>query len=109
MFTSDDYGLKVEIDPPMTQAGKDVVELVSKGYIGAAGQGGFSFGMFPQDWEDLPDGTRRYTSAIIDEITITAVPAFPQTSIGLKMQPAPTRTAHALKIAQLDLEIWDVG
>lgn len=82
-----EYGVKVEIDLPDTTAGRDLAELVGDGYVT-----GMSFGM-----TDTPMGdrvtengmtilnARKYT---VDEVTITAVPAFAETTIAIKADDA---------------------
>lgn len=79
----DDIGIKCEIDLPNTTAGRDVAELVRTGLIA-----GMSFGMtdFPQGEDTSENGVtilnaRSYT---VDEVTVTPIPAFTQTSIEVK-------------------------
>ena len=81
---SDSYGVKVTIDLPDTTAGRDTYTNVKSGLVR-----GMSFGMLMAGAEfttatdadgDEVDTFSRYS---VDEVTITAIPAFVQTSIGV--------------------------
>jgi HK97 family phage prohead protease len=81
---ADATGIPIEIDLPDTTTGNDIAELVSKGYIA-----GMSFSMangFEQYSEANVSGTNVLTCTkfTVDEVTVTAVPAFTSTSIGVK-------------------------
>lgn len=84
-LTTDQYGVKVEIDLPDTTAGRDLAVLVERGDIV-----GMSFGM-----TDTPEGERvtengqailNASRYVVDEVTVTAIPAFTQSSIAVKPQ-----------------------
>lgn len=80
---SDDTGVRVEIDLPDTQAGRDVATLVRRGDVG-----GMSF--FMADVEDAAEVVENgvtifdVKSFTYDEGTVTAVPAFKATNIAHK-------------------------
>jgi HK97 family phage prohead protease len=103
---ADDYGQPVEIDLPNTTIGRDVLELVRTGRLK-----GMSFAMVdaPASTEKTENGqaiveARDY---LVDEVTITAIPAFSQASVGLA-GPAPayaTRTAHALTLERMRFDL----
>ena len=98
----DQYGLKVSISPPATQAGKDTVTLVKDGYVT-----GMSFGMYPVEWNDTEeDGKtiRNYSKFTYDEVSVCGRPAFTATSIGLEMKATPHRDAASLRIAEIELQ-----
>lgn len=82
-FTSDDVGLKVEIDLPNTQAGRDVAELIKGGYCR-----GMSFAMVGEPrfvtTTENGDYIKDVEAFALDEVTITPIPAFQQTNIGIK-------------------------
>jgi HK97 family phage prohead protease len=94
----DDAGVRVEIDLPNTTDGRDVLELVRRRDLT-----GMSFGI--PDEPDYVETTvrgmtvRDYTRYLVDEVTITAIPAFEETSIVVKgsaalpvRAPAPAPT-----------------
>ena len=88
---SDPYGVRVEIDLANTNAGRDVAELVRRGDVR-----GMSFAMV-----DDPVATRKTEngetvleaqSYLVDEVTVTAVPAFTQARLEPpRTPPAPVR------------------
>ncbi len=119
-YTADEYGLKCEIQPPDTSYARDAVELVGKKYVK-----GMSFGMYPSEWEDSEeDGKqiRTYTAYTVDEVSVTAGPAFKTTSIGIELARAenapkaatigaegtPIRDAHSLRLEALRFESIDL-
>lgn len=103
----DDYGLRVEIDPPDTSYARDVVALVRRGDVA-----GMSFGMFPVEWTDTEEGgqvIRTYSRFVMDEVTITAVPAFRETSIKarfseVKPLATPDRDRQAVALEEIRIK-----
>ena len=106
-LTPDDYGVRCEIDLPDTTAGRDLACLVGRRDIT-----GMSFGM-----TDTPEGVRvvengqtilNATGYTVDEVTITALPAFDQTSINIKTEQAAAyaavRRQQALKYQRLQFQ-----
>lgn len=109
----DEYGVRVEIDLPNTTAGRDVLELVRTRRMR-----GMSFAMI-----GAPEGTVteeggltifNASSYTVDEVTVTAIPAFSETSIDVKPEavepPAENsftstqeRTAQRLKLERLKI------
>lgn len=103
----DDYGVPVEIDLPDTSLGRDVAELVRTRRVR-----GMSFAMV-----DEPRGTTVTENGQkildvdnfeVDEVTVTAIPAFMEAVVGVATPTAPTlvmpvyadRTAHSLRLEQ---------
>lgn len=84
----DDQGVRVEIDLPDTTTGRDVEELVENGYVG-----GMSFAMVgePDSQETTENGQTVVTVSRFecDEVTVTPIPAFVQTSIGIQADNVP--------------------
>ena len=83
-ITPDQTGVKVEIDLPDTQVARDVAELIEDEYLS-----GMSFSMANgfEDYTEEKAGDKfiiNVTKFTCDEVTITAIPAFLDTSIGLK-------------------------
>lgn len=104
----DEFGVKVEIDLPNTQAGRDAFELVDKKYVK-----GMSFGVveYLEASETLENGQsiRNVGKFTADEVTVTVIPAFTETSIATK-QPGDTFSAgkqeidlHLLRLGMLHL------
>jgi len=82
-LTIDDVGLRFDMTLPDTSVGRDVQELVRTGVIE-----GMSFGFTIEDdtWEKR-DGLPLRTINKIDElfeVTITPIPAYPTTEVGLR-------------------------
>jgi HK97 family phage prohead protease len=93
-ITSDDIGVKVEIDLPDTTTGRDAEELVENKYVT-----GMSFAM-----ADAPDQTTvkeggetvvNVKSVLVDEVSITAIPAFSGTSIAVTEDDEPEDEVQA--------------
>jgi HK97 family phage prohead protease len=83
-ITPDDFGVKVEIDLPDTQTARDVAKLVEDKYVR-----GMSFSML---FDPKPEFTTKSEGGIeiqevssfsCDEVTVTAIPSFTETTIGL--------------------------
>lgn len=83
----DNVGVRVEIDLPDTTAGRDTSELVEDQYIR-----GMSFSCYPETWETSEVGDKTeitLTSFRCDEVTVTAIPAFGDTSIEVVSESEP--------------------
>lgn len=97
-LTSDDVGVRVEIDLPATTQAADVATLVDGGYVS-----GMSFSMLYDDILVTTNKTENGQDIVevsaftCDEVTVTAIPAFTATSITVKTadKPAPDRPAEA--------------
>lgn len=119
-LSTDDVGVKVEIDLPGTTAAADVAVLVEDGFVG-----GMSFSMLYDDVlttaEKNENGktVMEVSAFTCDEVTVTAIPSFTDTSIGIKaddgqspadapqqMSKAPERIAQALKLEQYRLNAY---
>ena len=81
--TKHDDGIHVEITPPDTRAGKDCIELVSRGDIN-----GMSFGFIAKrdrwNWNAKPLPIRYVVEAELREVTVTATPAYSASSVALR-------------------------
>jgi HK97 family phage prohead protease len=105
-ITPDLYGVKVEIDLPDTTAGRDVATLVGGGYVD-----GMSFAMLPnpkaETIEENGETIFEVSSFTADEVTVTPIPAFSDTSISVKdfSKNTEERTAHALKLEAYKLAL----
>lgn len=89
-LSSDNVGVKIEIDLPDTQCARDVAELVEDKYVR-----GMSFSMLWQGIEydvkdaDTDNEVMEVKSFLCDEVTVTAIPSFTSTAIGLKDDQDP--------------------
>ena len=102
-LTPDQYGVKVDIDLPDTTAGRDLATLVRRGDIA-----GMSFGMTdtPQGRTTTEGGktvlnASQYT---VDEVTVTAIPAFTETSIAIKTDEGAAAFAARLGKQRLQVQ-----
>lgn len=83
-LNDDGQGLRVEIDPPDTQAGRDIVTLVQRGDLN---QMSFAFWTLRDNWLDTGDMILRELHEVeIDggDVAIVTYPAYPQTSIAMR-------------------------
>lgn len=75
----DNKGLRVEIYPPDTTAGRDIVESVSRGDISGMS---FGFSVLSDDWHmEEGEPIREVTDMEIREISVVAWPAYSDTSV----------------------------
>jgi HK97 family phage prohead protease len=84
IIAEDSRGLRVEITPPDTQAGRDVIENVR---VGNLDQMSFGFRV-PKDgdaWDFKEQPPVRELLAIdLAEVSVVAMPAYPQTEVALR-------------------------
>ena len=94
----DDHGLRMELDPPNTTVGNDVVELLRRGDLVS-----MSFGFYDvtDSWAML-DGTdvRTINSARLFDVSIVCHPAYESASVGIRCEPA-LRSLEAHKAEEL--------
>ena len=88
-LTVDGNGLRFELDLPSTTVGNDVAELVQRGDVSGAS---FGFRVRPggEAWEKrggVP--LRTLTDLDLAEITLTANPAYQDTSVAMRSMNAP--------------------
>lgn len=86
-LTEDDHGLRVEIHPPDTQAGRDAVELIQRGDVTEMSFG-FSVPPTGEDWSEDTDGVilRTLNKVKLWEVSPVTFPAYPQTEVGTRDQ-----------------------
>jgi HK97 family phage prohead protease len=94
----DARGLRYEIDPPDTQSGRDVLELIRRGDVSGSS---FSFSVDDQDWEERPDGTevRTIKSVTLYDVGPVTFPAYEAASTAV-------RSASDCESARVSLETW---
>ena len=101
----DDVGVRVEIDLPDTTTGRDAERLVTGRYVQ-----GMSFAMVatPTFHETTENGytVLNATDYLVDEVTVTAIPSFPQTSVNVEPGNGyAARTAQGLRLQRLRFDI----
>lgn len=87
-LSEDDIGLRFELDLPPTSYAKDLAVLVERGDVAGCS---FAFRVRPggETWEQRDGQDVRILSALdLDEITITANPAYPDTQVAKRNKPA---------------------
>jgi HK97 family phage prohead protease len=114
-ITPDDVGVKVEIDLPDTSAGNDVEELVERGDIA-----GMSFcAVEYTDFAEVKEGGNLIMNVagfVCDEVTVTAIPAFTQTSVKVAEDDKDenddgqmARVTQSLRLERLKLDMLGAG
>jgi len=91
-LTIDETGLRFDLTLPDTTAGRDLQELVRTGVVEGMS---FGFTIEEDNWEKR-DGLPLRTINAIDElfeITVTPVPAYPTTEVGLRSMDAALNEA----------------
>ena len=82
----DDHGLRMELDPPNTTVGNDVIELLRRNDLVS-----MSFGFYDvtDSWA-MMDGkdVRTIKSARLFDVSIVVSPAYPAASVGIRTEPA---------------------
>ena len=104
----DDHGLRVEITPNDSQAGRDVIEHVRSGVLDA-----MSFGFYVAEggerwnFKALPN-LRELTDVDLDDVSVVSFPAYPKTEIALRSVETgrrcfeAARNAHAMAVAEIE-------
>jgi HK97 family phage prohead protease len=92
-LSADGQGLRAEIVPPDTSVGRDVVVLVERGDLKGMS---FAFRTIRDEWQRGTDLLERVLLEIrISEVSTTAVPAYPQTTLSLRGALAAKRAELA--------------
>lgn len=79
----DAHGLRVEIDPPTTQAGRDALVSVQRGDVD---QMSFAFDVLEDEWDQDESGTliRTLRKVMLYEVSPVTFPAYPQTTVAAR-------------------------
>lgn len=81
-LVEDEAGVRVTIDPPNNQTGKDVTESVRRGDLGAMS---FAFRAIDDSWATVGGvPVRTVSEAELFDVSITAFPSYPDTSIAVR-------------------------
>ncbi|TIV38945.1 MAG: HK97 family phage prohead protease [Mesorhizobium sp.] len=94
-LAEDDRGLKVEIDLPDTTDGNDLWTLVKRGDVSGMS---FAFRATKQEWDDTGDLPKRtILEAELYEVTATALPAYPDTTLATRSLQAARGDLEQMK------------
>lgn len=92
---SDTRGLRYEVSPPDTQVGRDIVTLIRRGDIRSSS---FAFEIEDandQVWNfDVAPATREIIRMKLVDVAPVDIPAYPQTSVGLRSEALAQLEAH---------------
>jgi len=84
MLRKESRGLFVEIDPPNTTAGNDILESIRRGDVSGMS---FGFRVLEEDWRDEEgEPVRDVLDMVISEVSIVTNPAYPQTDVAVAMR-----------------------
>lgn len=96
-LSKDDVGVRFEIDPPDTQAGRDAMTSIGRGDVSGCS---FSFRCMKggDEWSDLPDGKmlRTLKKISIDggDVSPVTFPAYPETEVNMRSLEAMAEEAR---------------
>lgn len=91
----DNHGLKVEIDVPDTNDGRDLWTLVERGDISGMS---FGFRVTKQEWDETGDlPSRTILEVELFEVSAVAFPAYPDTSLATRSLEAARAEANKAK------------
>lgn len=81
-LTRDTQGIRVEVDLPNTQRGRDTYELIKRGDIDGMS---FRFAAHDAKWDDdLDPPLRTIRDMTVSEVSVVATPAYPTTSVSAR-------------------------
>lgn len=89
----DGHGLRIEVDPPNTTAGQDIVESIRRRDVTGMS---FAFRLMPDgdDWDFKTDPpTRMVTDMLIREVSVVTFPAYPSTEVAMRSLAARRASA----------------
>jgi uncharacterized protein len=79
---TDGHGLRVEIDPPNTTAGTDIVTSIRRGDISGMS---FAFQTVQDQWDQTVDPPiRTVLDMRVREVSVVTFPAYPQTEVAMR-------------------------
>jgi HK97 family phage prohead protease len=99
----DERGLRFELDPPDTQAGKDAVISIRRKDVDGMS---FGFNILRQEWDegDRNNIVRTLIEVDLREVSPTAFPAYPDTKVKVR-NIEDDYDEHARSVADADKEI----
>ena len=79
---TDAHGLRVEIDPPNTTAGHDIVESIRRGDVSGMS---FAFRTIQDTWDDtVTPAIRTVLDMVVREVSVVTFPAYPATEVAMR-------------------------
>jgi len=97
MLRKESRGLFVEIDPPNTTAGNDILESIRRGDVTGMS---FGFRVLEDEWRDEEgEPVREVLDMTISEVSIVSNPAYPQTDVAVAMRSLDKFKASGMAIA----------
>jgi HK97 family phage prohead protease len=79
---ADEKGLLVEIDPPRTSYGHDIVESIKRGDVSGMS---FAFRTLTDAWDETSEPpTRTVLDMLVREVSVVTFPAYPQTEVAMR-------------------------
>jgi Escherichia/Staphylococcus phage prohead protease len=79
---SDAHGLRVEIDPPQTSYGHDIVESIRRGDVTGMS---FAFRTMDDRWDlSATPPLRTVTDMLVREVSVVTFPAYPETEVAMR-------------------------
>jgi len=92
---SDAHGLRVEIDPPQTSYGHDIVESIRRGDVTGMS---FAFRTMPEGdrWDlSATPPLRTVTDMLVREVSVVTFPAYPETEVAMRsLEAVRSRAGH---------------
>lgn len=99
----DDTGLRFELTPPDTQLGRDVLTLVERGDLSGMS---FGFRALQEAWDiGQSPYLRTITTAELTEITVTSMPAYPESAVEIAQRSLFTQHPQ-LRGASDNRRLW---
>jgi len=110
-LAADDTGLRMEIQPPDTTAGLDIVKSLKRGDVN---QASFGFRTITDQWERTEDGkldVRTLLEVRLFDVSPVAFPAYPDTSVAVRAFGAWRKAVDgvAQRAREREIEIAEMG
>lgn len=100
----DGQGLVVEIDPPQTTSGQDIVESVRRRDVTGMS---FAFRTLKDMWDETTTPpTRTVLDMLVREVSIVTFPAYPQTEVALRSFRAQRVTRPGRPVGLAERMAW---
>jgi Escherichia/Staphylococcus phage prohead protease len=104
-LSEDERGLKMEIDPPNTGCGRDILESLRRGDIDNCS---FGFYCVSDSWADTGDGiVRELCDVDLLDTSVVTYPAYEQTSVAVRMLDELRGAVVYAAGPILDADTWD--